>query len=127
MKKNAYHVLRIGLAITFLWIGILIFKNPAAWSTYIQPWALKLIPGSLVNAMLETAVLDMLVGVFLLLNIFTWLAALLGALHLLIVLITCGITDITVRDIGLLCATLALAIEALPTKISLKVFHRSSV
>ena len=122
MKKISYHILRIGLAITFLWIGILIFKNPIGWSTYIEPWAAKLIPGSLVNAMLETAVLDMLVGIFLLFDIFTWLAALVGFLHIMIVLISCGITDVTVRDIGLLGAVLALAIETLPPKISSRIF-----
>lgn len=123
MKKISYHVLRIGLAITFLWIGILIFKNPEGWSTYIQPWAAGLIPGSLVNAMIGTAILDILVGIFLLLNIFTWLAAFVGALHLVIVISTTATTEITARDIGLLCAVFALAIEALPSKISMRVFH----
>jgi uncharacterized membrane protein YphA (DoxX/SURF4 family) len=124
MKKSSYHTLRIGLAITFLWIGVLIFKHPGAWVAYIQPWAVKLMPGSLVSAMLGTAVLDMVVGIFLLFNLFTWLAAILGALHIVTVLITTGITEITVRDIGLLCAILALTIEALPQKLSVKIFSR---
>ena len=122
MKKISYHVLRIGLAITFLWIGVLIFRNPEGWSHLIQPWAAKLVPGSLVDAMLETAVLDILVGIFLLIDVFTWVAALIGGIHIVIVLIACGITDVTVRDIGLLAATLELAIETLPQKISMKIF-----
>lgn len=122
MKKISHQVLRIGLGITFLWIGILIFKNPAAWGALVQPWAAKLIPGSLMSAMIGTAVLDMVVGILLLCNVFTWLAALLGFLHILIVLITCGITDITVRDIGLLSAIFVLAIETLPQKISTRIF-----
>jgi uncharacterized membrane protein YphA (DoxX/SURF4 family) len=126
MKKISYHVLRIGLAITFLWIGILIFQNPEAWGGYIQPWALKLIPGSLVNAMIATAILDILVGVCLLFNIFTWIGALLGAFHLVVVLSTTFITEITARDIGLLCAILALAVEALPQNISMKIFQDKS-
>jgi len=126
MKKISYHVLRIGLAITFLWIGVLILQNPEAWGGYLQPWALKLIPGSLVNAMIATAILDILVGVCLLFNIFTWIAALLGAFHLIVVLSTTFITEITARDIGLLCATLALAIESLPQKISMKIFQDKS-
>ena len=126
MKKISYHVLRIGLAITFLWIGVLIIQSPEAWGGYLQPWALKLIPGSLVNAMIATAILDILVGVCLLFNIFTWIAALLGAFHLIVVLSTTFITEITARDIGLLCATLALAIESLPQKISMKIFQDKS-
>jgi uncharacterized membrane protein YkgB len=31
MKKTSYHILRVGVAITFLWIGVLIFKQPEAW------------------------------------------------------------------------------------------------
>ena len=123
MKKISYHVLRIGLAITFLWIGVLILQNPEAWGGYLQPWALKLIPGSLVNAMLATAILDILVGICLLFNIFTWIAALLGAFHLVVVLSTTFITEISARDIGLLFAILALAIEALPQKFIMKIFH----
>jgi len=126
MKKISYHVLRIGLAITFLWIGVLIIQSPEAWGGYLQPWALKLIPGSLVNAMIATAILDILVGVCLLFNIFTCIAALLGAFHLVVVLSTTFITEISARDIGLLFATLALAIEELPQKISMKIFQDKS-
>lgn len=38
-------------------------------------------------------------------------------LHLIIVLTVSGITDITVRDIGLLAAMLALIIDSLPQNI----------
>jgi hypothetical protein len=31
MIKTSFHILRVGLAITFLWIGVLIFKNPESW------------------------------------------------------------------------------------------------
>jgi uncharacterized membrane protein YphA (DoxX/SURF4 family) len=124
MKKISYHILRIGLGVTFLWIGVLIFRNPLAWGSLIQPWAAKLLPGSLMDAMIETAVLDMVVGVFLICDIFTWLAAILGAIHIVVVLVVCGITDVTVRDIGLLCAISALAIESLPLKISEKIFSK---
>lgn len=122
MRKVSYHLLRLGLAVTFIWIGVLIFRNPLGWAAYIEPWAVKLIPGSLTGAMLGTAGLDVLVGIFLLFDIFTWLAALLGALHIAVVLITVGITEVTVRDIGLLCAVLALAVEAMPQKISGRFF-----
>ncbi len=108
---------------TFLWIGVLIFKNPEAWGASIMPWAAKLIPGSLVNAMLGTAVLDVLIGIFLLFNILTSLAAFIGALHILTVLITVGITDITIRDVGLLGAVIALTIEALPQNLKDRWFH----
>jgi uncharacterized membrane protein YphA (DoxX/SURF4 family) len=114
MTKTSFHILRVGVAITFLWIGILIFKNQESWGGYLQPWAAGLLPLPLEKAMIGTAILDILIGFLLLIDVLTWLAALLGAVHLIIVLAVSGITDITVRDIGLLVAALALMIDSLP-------------
>lgn len=121
MKTFAFHILRVGIAITYLWIGILILKDPAGWSGYIQPWAIAIIPGSLKFAMISTGILDMLIGFFLLIDRFTWIAGLLGALHLATVLIVTGITEITVRDIGLLTGCIALMVESLPTSWKTKI------
>lgn len=116
MKKSAFHLLRVGMAITFLWIGILIFRDPESWGGLIMPWAAGLIPGSLKSAMISTAILDMAIGLFLLVDFLVWLAAGLGAIHLIIVLTTTGISAITVRDIGLLAAALALLANSWPEK-----------
>lgn len=120
MKTSAFHILRVGIAITFLWIGILIFKEPGAWGGYLLPWAADLLPIPLEQAMVGTAILDILIGVFLLIDVLTWLAAFLGTLHLVIVLSTSGINAITVRDIGLLAAVLALVVHAWPYRLRLK-------
>jgi uncharacterized membrane protein YphA (DoxX/SURF4 family) len=117
MAKTSFHILRVGLAITFLWIGVLIFKNPESWGGYLQPWAAGLLPIPLEQAMIGTAILDIVIGAFLLIDFLPWLAALVGAIHLIIVLAVSGITDITVRDIGLLVAALALIIDSLPQSI----------
>jgi hypothetical protein len=117
MRSSAFHFLRVGLAITFLWIGILILKNPEAWGGYLQPWAAGLLPVPIAQAMIGTAILDIIIGAFLLVNFLPWLAALVGAIHLVIVLTVSGITDITVRDIGLLVGALAIMIDSLPQSI----------
>lgn len=117
MIKTSFHILRVGMAITFLWIGILIFKNPEAWGGYLQPWAAGLLPIPITQAMMGTAILDIAIGAFLLVDFLPWLAALVGATHIIIVLTVSGITDITVRDIGLLVATLAIVVESLPSSI----------
>lgn len=117
MQKTSFHFLRVGLAITFLWIGVLILKNPAAWGGFLQPWAAGLLPVPITQAMIGTAILDIIIGVFLLFDFLSWLAALVGAIHLVIVLTVSGITEITVRDIGLLVAALAIMIESLPQSI----------
>ena len=114
MNKISFHILRIGLAVTFLWIGVLILRNPEAWGGYLRPWATGLLPIPIAQAMTGTAILDIIIGVFLLINFLPRLAAIVGAIHLAIILIVSGITDITVRDIGLLAGMLALMIDSPP-------------
>lgn len=98
------------MAITFLWIGILILKDPQGWGGYIQPWLVNLLPFSAKHIMLSTAMLDITIGILLLIDYLTWQASLIGALHLVTVLVASGINAITVRDIGLLAGCLSLFI-----------------
>lgn len=114
VKKTSFHILRVGLAITFLWIGVLIFKNPEAWGGYLEPWAVELLPVPISEAMIGTAILDIIIGALLLTDTLVWLAALAGAVHLGIVLTVSGITDITVRDIGLFAGLIAIFADSLP-------------
>ncbi len=114
MRKTSFHILRVGLAITFLWIGILIFKQPEAWGGYLQPWAAGLLPIPIAQAMIGTAFLDIAIGFLLLIDTFVWLAALVGAIHLVIVLTVSGINDITARDIAILAAAIAIMADSLP-------------
>ena len=116
MKKLALPVLRIGLGVTFLWIGILVFKDPEGWGAYLQPWAADLLSVDIVVAMTAAGVFDIVLGVSMILNLFVWPLAFLGAFHLLVVLIVTGINAITVRDIGLLAGCLSLFFATLPPK-----------
>lgn len=116
MQKASFHILRVGLAITFIWIGVLIIKQPEAWGGYLKPWAAGLLPMPLDRAMMGTAILDIVIGAFLLVDYWVWLAALVGTVHLVIVLAVSGITDITVRDIAILAGTIALLVNYLPKK-----------
>lgn len=118
---RGYHVLRVGLGITFLWIGILILKSPDTWGGYLQPWAVRLLPISIAQALISTALFDIIVGFLLLVDWWPWLAGLMGAVHLVIVLTVSGITDITIRDIGLLAGCITIMIESLPPALSNKI------
>lgn len=121
MRKASFHILRVGVAITFLWVGVLIIKSPEAWGNYIQPWAAELLPVPVRDVMISTAILDLTVGILLLIDFWVWVAALLGTFHLLSVLTAAGIDSTTVRDIGLLAATFALLVDSLPESILVKV------
>ncbi len=114
MKPPSYHILRVGMAITFIWVGVLILKDPAGWGGLIAPWAEKLLPGPIEQVMLSTAILDIVVGAMLLLDFWVWIAGFLVSAHLAVVLVTTGINAITVRDIGLLTGGLALMASSVP-------------
>lgn len=111
MKHASYHILRVGLGITFLWIGILIIQNPAAWFDYLLPWSKNLLDGWAINIMYLIASSDLLIGLLLLVDAMLWLVTIIGILHLLAALLATGITALTVHDITLIAALIAVYIE----------------
>lgn len=115
-QKTAYHLLRVTLGITFIWVSVMIFQEPVFWSGFIDPWAASLMPLSLETMMKITAGLDLIIGLLLIADKWTWIVSLIASLHLLAILIGSGIDTITVRDIGLFGATAALTLIAAPTK-----------
>lgn len=114
MKPASYHILRVAVAITFIWISVLIFKEPDAWAGLVEGWVRDILPVPLERVMITTALLDLIIGALLLIDRFVFPSAVLSALHLASVLIVTGITVITVRDIAILGAVIALAVEAYP-------------
>jgi len=108
MQDKSFLFLRLGMGITFIWIGFYIWQAPEGWGNYLQPWAKNLLLFPIKETMLANAVLDIVIGVLFLLNKFMRIAALVAAIHLLSILIVSGINAITVRDIGLLGAALTI-------------------
>ncbi len=96
----ARNIVRVGLAITFLWVGILIIKEPLSWAM-VQSWLVDWLPVSLEQLMLATGIFDVLIGFLLLIDVLVVPVSLLAGLHLIGVLVAVGIDSITVRDIGL--------------------------
>jgi len=114
INKNGFRVLRIILGATFVWIGTMVWREPLAWGGYIQPWALNLLVGPLERVMLTTAIVDILIGLLLIFNRLTWLATAIASVHLIVILITSGINEATVRDIGILAGTVAITVGMWP-------------
>lgn len=114
MRLSAYHILRVGMGITFAWLGILIIQNPENFAGLVEPWARNIMPMGMNQVMTFTGAFDIIIGIWLISAIRIWIPAALAALHLLAVLIvtTGGIDSVIIRDIGLFAASLALAIDA---------------
>ena len=109
MRSLAYPILRLGLGITFVWMGVLIFQNPAAYGNLIAPWAAELLVISTTTIATIVAVIDVIIGALMIVNFWTRIAAIIGTIHLLIVfVITFGNDATSAREIGLLAATTAL-------------------
>jgi len=108
MKNNfpqyAPIVLRVGLGIVFLLIGIDQFLHPMVWSSYFPAFM-----GS--NAVYFNAVFDIILGLWLVIGLFVRVSGTLAALHLLGVLVVLGYNEITIRDFGLFCAALSVALH----------------
>ena len=109
-------VLRIGMAVTFIWIGIMVLQEPLVWSSYLQPWAANLIPTPIEQAMRTNGVFDIIVGAMFLVTPLAFIAGILGTIHLTMVLVVSGINEATVRDIGLLAASIFIALVYFPRK-----------
>ena len=62
-EKISWLVLRFGLAVTFVLIGIFILRDPISWTGYISPWAIRLLPVAPEKFMFWTGVLDVLLGI----------------------------------------------------------------
>lgn len=104
-------ILRIGLGITFALSGILILKDDDKWTHMLPEWFSKHLPSAR-SFMIATAWFDLILGAWLLSGYFAGIAALLGALHLIGVLIVSGKDEFheVYRDVGLLFACIALAV-----------------
>lgn len=105
-------VLRLGLAIVFLWFGLSQLVDGINWVSWVPEWAVNLLHLPPAMIVLVNGLLEVIGGALLALNIWTRWVALALALHLLVITIEIGASAIGVRDFGLTAATFALALLA---------------
>jgi len=106
LGKHSQLVLRLGLAIVFGWFGIDKFLNVSAWYSWIPEW-MSFVPQDAFLYVL--GVLEVVAALFLLGGRFVRIVSLACAALLVGVVVSFGINEITVRDIGLIAMALALA------------------
>ena len=103
-------LLRLGLGIIFFWFGITKFTNIESWYSFIPPWLESLLPISVNMFLYIQGAIETLIGLFLILGIFVRKSAFLAALILIVIIITVGFNDISLRDFGLLMIAISLMI-----------------
>ena len=115
MNKNdtqiAFFILRLGIALVFLWFGIDKFIHTSNWIGWVPGWMTKIIPFSATMFMYIQGVIESVAGFFLLIGKYPHLAAFVCVLILLgieIALIGTGQAEMMIRDGGLLAASISL-------------------
>ena len=117
--RTSHIILTFGLAAVFLWFGIDKFIDPNYWITaWVPQWILKFL--SIVKVqptefIFLNGAFEILIGISLISGILSRFFAFLGALFILAVIVSVGLNEVTVRDIGLLGGLLAIA--SWPTKL----------
>lgn len=108
-QKWAIFLLRLGLAIAFVYPSIAGYLDPIAWSGFIPYWIKTIVPGR--TFLLFFAVFEMLLAFWLLSGKKTYWASLVSAaLMFLITVFNLSAFEIVFRDISLGLAALALAL-----------------
>ena len=121
MRKTSILALRTGLAITFIVVGVYIWLHPTIWYSMLLPWAKGITVGGTARPILQAvAIFDIFIGILFLLDLWTWIVALIASVMLVLSLAATGVSDATVRDIGLLGASLALLFATMPEKTARK-------
>lgn len=101
-----YLFLRWGLGITFIWIGIDIFRNPQNWIGFLP----NQVPFDIARegALRAGGFFDVAIGILLIVRFMPKIVGLLASIHLLGIIIMNSLDAVIIRDVGLLGASMAI-------------------
>lgn len=119
LNKNKNHsadIVRIGLALVLLWFGTNQVFDSGSFLGYMPAWAMPhpahmmhfppihVMHSSTINVnsiIIFNGISEIIIGLFLLIGLYTRIFAFIAAIHLFIIAFSLGYNDITVRDFGL--------------------------
>lgn len=96
--------LRIVMALIFLYFGFLQIFNTSAWAGFVPSFATKFF-FSANNIVIFNGTVEIILGIFLIMGLYTRFSAFVLSIHLFFIAISMGITPLAVRDIGLSIST----------------------
>ncbi|MBS3143557.1 DoxX family membrane protein [Candidatus Woesearchaeota archaeon] len=106
--KIATLILRVALGFIFFWFGMDKIINPIDWKGFITPALSKLIFVDLGIFILLLGIIEIILGIMLILGLFTRTASVIVLIHLIMVVMTQGFNQISIRDFGLIAIALYL-------------------
>jgi uncharacterized membrane protein YphA (DoxX/SURF4 family) len=108
MKKYSRPIFRWGIALVFLWFGINQVVMPSDFMGYLPDGILN--SDIAVHAVVANGIFEIVFGLLLLVGLFTRIVSAILFIHLLIIAISLGYSDIMIRDIGLAIATFSITL-----------------
>ena len=109
MNKKSYWIIRIGLAVVFIWFGIDKLIAPINWFGYV-PSFIDALPISIRDFVLINGLFEIILGLMLLWPRSVRIAADIIAAFLVAVLVFQGFNEVTIRDLGLIAMALSLIV-----------------
>lgn len=103
-------VLRVGLAVLFLWFGFSQFLDQSAWVSWVPDWVLAMTGLEAEMVVLLNGGLEIALGILLALGLYIRPAAILLGLHLAVITFEIGVNSVGMRDFAIMMATFALAL-----------------
>src|SRR3989344_2442978 len=116
LKKYAPVVVRIGLALVFLWFSSQQLLHTDQWIRLIPEWATSLSGLSAAALVKFNGIFELIFGTALLLGFFTRIVSGFLALHMLHIMFTVGYGGIGVRDFGLAMATISVFLHGVDAR-----------
>lgn len=101
-------VLRVSLALLFLWFSVQQFLHPRVWEGFVPDSVVAISHLSAGTLVFINGVFELIFGTILLIGFWTRWAALFLALHLFDIAYTIGYDSLAMRDLGLAVATLSI-------------------
>jgi uncharacterized membrane protein YphA (DoxX/SURF4 family) len=107
LDKYSAPVLRISVSLVFLWFGISQLTSPSDWTVFLPSWTSSLLISQNVIIYFN-GTFEVILGLALILGIWTRLIALVLSLHLFSITLALGYGPLAVRDFGLALATFSI-------------------
>ncbi len=107
-SKYAPVITRYGMSLVFLWFGFTQVMGPESWTSLIPEFITNITHLSALTFVYLNGGMEIVLGILLIIGIYTRISALILALHLLFITIDVGYNAIGIRDFGLTLATLSI-------------------
>ncbi len=107
-SKYAPVITRYGMSLVFLWFGFTQVMGPESWTSLIPEFITNITHLSALTFVYLNGGIEIVLGILLIIGIYTRISALILALHLLFITIDVGYNAIGIRDFGLTLATLSI-------------------